>query len=150
MAGETAWADYQPSVLPYVLRGLGIEAEGRDLNSGGLTCGGTTFRLYAFGGGAIYKVQHFKWIHPYGKYLISLGNIDWDNPNPKFRHETRTVTVPGLGLECRIARGFSARADYEYQFWPDIAKFRPNSTHILDPQGFTLGVMFDFSHQRRH
>jgi hypothetical protein len=39
------------------------------------------------------------------------------------------------------------RGDYEYQSWPDIAIYRPNSTHILDPQGFTIGAMYDFRHR---
>jgi len=95
------------------------------------------------GGGIIYANRHFHNFHPYGKYLISFGGIDWNNPNPHFRHETRTVTAPGLGVDLRVYRAVWIRADYEYQFWPDIAKFMPG-THVLNPQGFRLGVVYDF------
>jgi hypothetical protein len=46
----------------------------------------------------------------------------------------------GFGMEFRIARRLSVRADYEYQFWPEIATFRPHSSHILEPRQVSSGT----------
>jgi hypothetical protein len=140
--GETFWIDYKLAGMPRTLNGLGIEVEGRDLNSRASSSPSKNFRLYTIGGGIIYQWPRFKSIRPYGKCLLDFGNIDWDNPNPRFRHETRTVTAPGMDVDFRVGRGIWIRADYEYQFWPDIATFRPRSDHVLDPYGFTFGVSY--------
>jgi hypothetical protein len=142
VTGETMWVDYAPGRLPLGLRGLGIEVEARDLNSETSSLVSRNFRLYTVGGGIIWHWRHFQSVHPYAKYLVSIGSIDWKNPNPRFRHETRSVTAPGFGMELRVVRRVWVRGDYEYQFWPDIAKFRPHSSHVLDPQGFSFGVCY--------
>ncbi len=150
MEGGTLWVDWNFSRAPSFLHGIGIEAEARDISLGSSSSREKNFRLDTVGGGVIYTWHHFRNFRPYGKFLMSLGGIDWNNPNPKFKHETRTVTAPGLGLEFRAFRNVWVRADYEYQFWPDIAQWMPNSTHVLDPQGFTVGAMYNFSHHRHY
>lgn len=151
MLGGTIWIDYMPSRVPSILHGLGLEAEARDISLNHSSTQPANFRLDTAGGGPIYfaHVARFPNFHPYGKLILSYGGIDWDNPNPQFTHETRTVMAPGLGFDYRLYRSILLRADYEYQFWPDIAPSSPG-THVLNPQGFTVGAMYDFRHFRRH
>jgi len=75
--------------------------------------------------------------------LIDLGSVDFNigPPLPGYKpytHDTRTVEAPGGGLEFRVFHGILLRADYEYQMWPDFL------SKTLDPQGFTVGVQYDF------
>lgn len=145
MEGGALWIDWTPRHIPRILRGVGIEVEARDISIGHSSSQPANFRLDTAGGGVIYAWQHFHNFHPYAKYLVSFGGIDWNNPNPQFDHETRTVTAPGLGLEYKVFRNVWVRADYEYQFWPGIAIYLPGK-HVLDPQGFTVGASYDFRH----
>lgn len=148
MDGGTLWIDWQPNQLPSFLHGFGLEVEARDISLGGNKTQ-PNFRLDTGGGGVIYTWRHFHRFHPYGKYLMSYGGIHWNNPDIHFRHETRTVTAPGLGFDYRVFRKVWVRADYEYQFWPDIALQMPG-THVLNPQGFTVGVLYDFKNPHAH
>jgi hypothetical protein len=45
-----------------------------------------------------------------------------------------------MGLEYHAIHRLWVRADYEYQIWPNLLGDGRN----LDPQGFTLGVSYDF------
>jgi len=148
MEGGALWVDWSVTG-PSILHGFGLEAEARDisLGRGGASSGvPSNFRLDTAGGGIIYKWHHFHNLKPYVKFLESYGGIDWDNPDPKFKHETRAVPAVGGGVEYRVFRSIWLRGDYEYQFWPAIDILRPNSTHILTPQGFTIGALYDFRH----
>jgi opacity protein-like surface antigen len=149
MEGGSLWVDWSFTGGPSLLHGFGLEAEARDISLGRGTHSGVpaNFRLDTAGGGVMYTWHHFHNLKPYAKFLLEYGGIDWDNPNPNFKHETRSVLAPGGGVEYRLFRSISLRGDYEYQSWPDIAIYRPNSTHILDPQGFTIGAMYDFRHR---
>jgi len=144
MEGGTLWADWQPSYL----RGFGVEAEGRDIS---LDRGyaQNNFREATAGGGVIYAWDRYRDFRPYAKYLVSFGGINFDFYNPAlsfYTHDTRTVTAPGFGLEARAYKHLWARVDYEYQFWPDL--FGTNK--VLNPQGLTFGLMYDFRHRNRY
>jgi opacity protein-like surface antigen len=143
MEGGTIWIDWHPTQTPSFLHGFGLEAEARDISLGGNRSKPSNFRLDTVGGGVIYTWQRFHNVHPYAKFLLSLGGIDWNNPVIQFRHETRTVYAPGFGFDTRVLRHVWARIDYEYQAWPQIDLAAPG-THWLDPQGFTVGVEYDF------
>jgi opacity protein-like surface antigen len=145
MEGGALWIDYS-FTGPAILHGFGIEAEARDISLGRGPGVPSNFRLDTAGGGVIYTWRHFNNLKPYVKFLDSYGGIDWDNPVPNFKHETRSVPAVGGGIEYRVFRSIWVRGDYEYQFWPDIDISRPNSTHVLNPQGFTIGAMYDFRH----
>lgn len=149
MLGGTLWADWCPSMIPPFLHGLGLELEGRDISLSRSSSQPSNFRLDTIGGGPIYTLRRFRNFAPYGKYLLDFGGIDWNNPDPRYKHETRTVMAPGLGFTYRIYRGVWARADYEYQFWPQIALMSPGS-HVLNPQGFTVGAVYNFRNLGRH
>lgn len=136
--GITAWADWRLLRMPKLLDGLGIEAEGRDINyfhPAGLP----TLRQDTGLAGAIYQWRKHERIRPYGKYLIGIGSIDFPSNNPYYTHDTRTVFAPGGGVDVKAWRRLSVRADYEYQFWH--ALFGP---HDLTPNGVTVGAVYDF------
>jgi opacity protein-like surface antigen len=143
MEGGTLWADYYPNRVPSILRGIGLEAEARDVsfNRGDKP---SNFRHDTAGGGVIYAWRHYPNFYPYGKFVMGLASIDFQIPQiPTYTHDTRTFMAPGLGLEYRVYRHVWARADYEYQFWEKFAGNTPN------PQGFTVGAMYDFRRSNR-
>jgi hypothetical protein len=143
MLGGTIWADWYPRWLPSIAHGLGVELEARDI-SFHRGYGQQNLRHDTAGGGPIYAWRHFYNFHPYAKYLISYGSIDFTSPSPTYSHDTRKSIAPGGGVEYRFYGQFWARADYEYQFWQ---KFMDKTS---TPQGFTFGVAYDFSHPRKH
>lgn len=137
--GGTFWLDWHPGFVPRVLDGIGVEAEARDLSLGGPANPPFDLRFDTAGGGVIYTWRHYNRWRPYGKYLVEFGSMDFNIGSPTYRHDTRTVSAPGLGIEYHLIRGLRVRGDYEYQFWPNM--FGPNS---LNPNGFTIGLMYDF------
>lgn len=139
MYAPTVWLDYRISRVPRLLQGLGAELEGRDVN---YHRGNQQYALRqdTFGGGATYTWYHFHRIHPYGKFLLSYGSIDFHGPNPNYRHDTRTVYTAGGGVDYHLIGSFSVRADYEYQFWPQL--FQGHQT--LDPIAGTIGLSYRF------
>jgi opacity protein-like surface antigen len=139
MDGATLWVDYTVKRVPSLLYGIGLEVEARDisLNHGDKPA---NFRQDTAGGGVTYAWPHFRNFHPYGKFLLGYGSIDFANiPNlPNYKHDSRTVYATGGGLKYRFFRHIWVRADYEYQIWPDLLG------HTGDPQGFTVGSSYDF------
>ncbi|HLY41316.1 MAG TPA: outer membrane beta-barrel protein [Terracidiphilus sp.] len=140
LRGPMFWADWSL----YQVHGLGIEAEGRDLNYG-RNGGVPNLRIDEAGGGPIYTFRPlfrgFVW--PYGKYLAQFGSIDFTIPNvPNYHHDTRVVQTLGGGATVRATQSILIRADYEYQFWPDLGH-----GGYLNPRGLTVGVAYNF---RRH
>jgi len=148
MEGFTLWVDFRPPYLPHMLNGLGIELEARDIsfNHGDKPA---SFRQDTGGGGVIYEWRHYRNFKPYVKGLMSFGSIDFGEclancSTVPYMHDTRSVYAPGLGFEYHAWRHVWVRADYEYQFWPQLT----GSTY-LNPQGFTLGAMYDFRTRNR-
>ena len=143
MLGGTVWLDFQPPKLPAWLNGLGAEIEARDISLNHSPSQPSNYREDTLGGGAIYTVNRYRSFRPYGKFLASFGSMDFRTSNPGYSHETRTVYAPGGGIEVKVYRGFWARADYEYQVWPQL------QGGTADPQGFTVGFMVDLRDVRR-
>ena len=137
MEGITAWADWYPDRLPAVLNGLGIEAEGRDIDIG-RPAGITKMRQDTGLGGLIYAWNHYRNFRPYVKYLAGIGSIDFP-PFGTYSHDTFSVFSPGGGVEYRAWQHIWIRGDYDYQFWHQV--FGP---HDLTPTGFTVGISYDF------
>lgn len=137
-SGITLWVDARIPHLPPKIEGLGIELEGRDINynTPSYLPG---HRMDTGLGGPIYEWRRKGRIRPYAKYLIGLGSIDFPNPNTSYQHDTRIVFEPGGGANFWFWNRFSARAEYDYQFWHAI--FGPRD---LNPQGFSVGVVYDF------
>lgn len=153
MEGVTVWLDWNLTRLPgpSLLRGLSVEMEGRDINFGlpaslsnaELHDTGTNMRQDTGLGGVTYTWRGFHRVHPYGKALAGIGSIDFPplaaSP-PTYRHDNRTITAFGAGADLRVWRSLWARADWEYQFWPDLF----GSPHPLTPTGITIGAVYDF------
>jgi hypothetical protein len=138
--GPALWIDWSFYNGRSFLSGFGLEVEGRDLNywrSGDVP----NLREDTIGGGPIYHWRQFHRLHPYGKFLISYGSIDFTSDDPFYRHDTRTVYAPGTGADYRVWRNVWVRGDYEWQFWRDFPH-----THALSPDGFTIGASYDFGH----
>jgi opacity protein-like surface antigen len=144
LMGGTLWIDYTPTRLPQILEGIGIEAEGRDLSLNRSSSQPPNLREDVASGGVIYSWRRHDNFRPYGKVLFGFGNIDYESFGSSVRrHDSRTVTTLGGGLEYRSFRNIWVRGDFEYQRWPDFWK---NSTPAgsLNPYGFTIGASYDF------
>jgi opacity protein-like surface antigen len=145
LAGPTLWIDWNPYGGPSFLRGFGIEAEGRDLNYE-RTGGVGNLRQDTAEGGLLYTWRRHRNFHPYGKFLVGYGSIDFTLHNdPYYHHDSRTLLAPGGGVEFRAWRNVWVRGDYEYQFWRDFFNH-----HALNPQGPTIGISYDIKHIGRH
>jgi opacity protein-like surface antigen len=142
--GVTVWADWNFYRAPSLLRGLGIEAEFRDLNYART---GTVpeLRQDTAAIGAIYTWRHYRRVHPYAKYLVGVGSIDFGHMSPTYSHDSRTIYTPGGGIEYRAWRNVWVRGDYEYQYWTNFFRH-----HTMNPNGFTVGVSYDFRHPHTH
>jgi hypothetical protein len=158
MNGVTVWVDWHLTRLPGpgLLRGLGLELEGRDINYGlpasfsnaALGDKGTNLRQDTGLGGVVYTWRHFHKVHPYGKVLAGLGGLDFPplpaSP-PTYRHDNRTITAFGGGADIRVWSRIWVRADGEYQLWPNLF----GAANPLTPYGITLGAVYDFNGVRR-
>ena len=97
-------------------------------------------------GGPTYTWRRLRKFQPYGKYLMGIGSIDFDplpGAPPTYTHDTRTIYAPGGGAQYRVFKSLWVRGDYEYQFWPNLF-----GAHSLNPNGFTIGAMYDFGGRR--
>jgi opacity protein-like surface antigen len=144
MEGVSAWVDFYPPHLPGVLHGLGVEAEGRDINIG-RPADLSNMRQDTGLGGAIYTWDHYRNFRPYAKFLAGIGSIDFPRSTRigggPYSHDTFTVSAaPAGGVEFRAFRHVWVRGGYEYQFWHDVFG-RPQD---LNPNGFTVGLSYDF------
>jgi len=148
MYGGTVWADWYPSFMPNALKGLGIEVEARDISldrhpepNQPPRSGQANTKEDTAGGGFIYRVRLLRNLDFYAKGLVEEGSVDFITDSPTYSHDTRMVLAPGGGIEYRVYRAVWARVDYEYQTWGKLL-----SSNILTPQGFTVGVNYDFAH----
>jgi opacity protein-like surface antigen len=144
LLGGTLWVDYMPTFLPRRFEGLGLEVEGRDLSLNRSSSQPSNLREDVASGGVIYSWSRYYRFGPYGKFLLGYGNTDYTTSYGTRYHESRTVTTAGGGIEVQAFHRIWARADYEYQWWPDFFK-GTNPAGKLNPQGITLGVSYHFN-----
>jgi Outer membrane protein beta-barrel domain len=137
MEGITAWADWYLKGLPASLNGLGVEAEGRDIDFGRPAVI-TKMRQDTGIGGPIYAFNRYHNFRPYVKYLFGIGSLEFP-PAGTYSQDTFLVMGPGGGLEYHAWGHIWIRGDYEYQFWHHT--FGPTD---LTPTGFTVGASYDF------
>ena len=141
--GGTLWVDVNINKGPSFLRGLGGEMEARDLSIDRAPTLPDDMRTDTLGGGPIYTWRHFPRFRPYAKVLVSYGSLDISKHN---YHYTWILYSPGAGIEYRPFGNVWLRADYEYQVWPQL--FTPKWSY--NPDGVTVGAMYEFGHHRRH
>jgi len=142
MYGGTIWADYEPSLFPGWLHGLGAEIEARDISLNRSSSQPSNLKEDTVGGGAIYSLDRYRTFRPYAKFLAFYGSMDFKRPNPAYTHDTGTVYAPGFGIDVHVFRSFWLRGDYEYQFWSILNTAR-------NPRGVTVGLLYDFRGNRR-
>jgi hypothetical protein len=156
LLGGTLWVDYFPSWVPSFMRGIGLEAEARDLNYGRSPDLSANLRQDVVQGGLIYSWPVFHDFRPYGKFSQGYGNADEGSAATVRYHDSRTIVSGGGGVECRAFRSLWVRADYEYQSWPNFFKHPATLTEParpagrLNPQGFTVGAVFHFDRPHFH
>ena len=138
MQGITVWADYYPWGMGPKVHGLGIEAEGRDLNFN-RPSGISKMRQDTGMAGVIYSYPGWPDLRPYAKVLFGIGSIDFPPIVPNYTHDTFLVTAPAGGLDVRIWKHVWLRGDYEYQFWHHTF-----GTSDLTPMGASFGFLYDF------
>jgi opacity protein-like surface antigen len=141
--GGTLWFDASPGGLPSFLQGLGVEIEARDLSLHRGPNLPNDMRTDTLGGGLKYSLRHFHRVRPYVKFLASYGSLDLYKNS---YHFTWVDWAPGGGIDYRPFGHVWLRADYEYQDWNNIFQHG----YDLDPQGFTVGAVYEFDHHRRH
>jgi opacity protein-like surface antigen len=143
MEGISVWVDWNFYHAPSFLHGLGVEVEGRDINFGRPSTL-SNMRQDTAAGGPIYTFRRYRNIHPYAKFLVGFGSVDFPSPLPNYHHDTRSFYSPGVGVEYRVFHNFWARGEWEYQSWSNFPT--PNST--FHPNGFTVGASYNFRHFR--
>jgi len=155
--GGTLWIDYTLPHMPHLLNGLGLEVEGRDLNYGRSPSAWTNLRMDVASGGVIYSWPRYRNFRPYAKVLFGYGNTDYAHTTLPYNRQSRNFTSGGGGVDYRVSRNIWLRVDYEYQSWPDFFKhpgigvppvYPPAGR--LNPQGFTVGAIYHFSHPHYH
>lgn len=145
MYAATLWIDWHPATAPSFLRGIGAEVEGHHLNYGRPSTLPSNFRQDTILGGPIYTLPGFRNFSPYGKCLIGFGSFDFQGkghfPNGvPYTHDTRHLYEMGGGFDYRVWRHVVVRADYGYQVWEPLF----SNTRRPDPQGVTVGLLYDF------
>lgn len=153
LLGGTLWIDFTLPHMPYRLQGIGLHAEARDLNYGRSATLPPPLREDVAEGGVIYSWPRYRNFRPYAKVMFGYGNTDYgDNPSVRYNRESRTITSGGGGVDYRVSRNIWVRVDYEYQSWPDFFKHPPLNVPPagrLNPQGFTVGAIYHFSHTHK-
>jgi hypothetical protein len=142
MSGISMTLDTDLPRVTGLLKGFGMEIEGRDLNYYRPT-DLKRMRQSTILGGSTYAWPHYENVRPFVKYLWGMGSIDF-SPKGHYSHDTRMVQAPGVGLECRLFGSMWLRGDYEYQFWPHL--FGP---HSLNPNGITVSTLYDIRRTHR-
>jgi hypothetical protein len=128
MYGPAAYADLN------LIRWFGIEIEGRTARFGNPG----PLKETTVGGGGRFLLPHYGRFHPYAKFLIGDGRIDFPaNPSaPQYTHDTFIYYAPGVGVDYKLAQHVYLRGDFEYQRWPDFP------LHGLTPYGFIIGASY--------
>lgn len=142
--GGTLWAGYSPTHVPWILHGIGLEGEARDLNYGRSGTLKPVERVDLAAVGPIYTWQHYHNLRPYAKLLFGYGNADYPITGGVRYQQSRTIASAGGGVDYRLSHRFWVRADYEYQYWPDFFKY-PGTTILNEkwhPQGITVGAVY--------
>lgn len=147
LQGGTLWVDFVPPRLPSLLHGLGLELEARGVTaSTTLPTQRGAFRQATVGGGPTYTYLRYPRLHPYAKFILDYAGQSFNIGDKGYRFETQTAYAPGGGIDYRAYSNLWVRGDYEYQIWPDPFN---NHNWYLDPQGFTVGIAWEFGPRHR-
>jgi hypothetical protein len=146
MEGPTIWFDIYPNKGPNLLKGFGLDLEGRDISFGRPPTQPSNLREDTAGGGVIYSWRHFRSFSPYLKYDREIGGIDFHTADPHYNHDAKLFNAYGWGLECRLVKRVSVRAGYELQQWQRLFAYPGYRGVELNPRGVTVGAFYEFHH----
>lgn len=104
--GLTAWVDAD------TIRHLGVEGEARWLEYH--QTANVHVETYLIGGRYHFDVGRMQ---PYVKALVGDGHFNFPY---NYAYGNYLVIAPGGGVDYRLSRRWSARADFEYQYWPQF------------------------------
>jgi opacity protein-like surface antigen len=111
---------------------LGAEGEARFLRFNQVN----NFHSDHYLAGPRYSMRFGKY-RPYAKLLLGAGEVNYPF---NLAYGGYFSLVPGGGLDYQLTRRFSARADYEYQFWPTAPGLPGAPSNGLNPNGFSAGI----------
>lgn len=104
--GLTAWVDAD------TIRHLGVEGEARWLEYH--QTANVHVETYLIGARYHFDVGRMQ---PYVKALVGDGHFNFPY---NYAYGNYLVIAPGGGVDYRLSRRWSARADFEYQYWPQF------------------------------
>jgi opacity protein-like surface antigen len=89
--------------------------------------------------GPRYTIGTFGKLQPYAQFLVGLGKIQYpfDIGNGSY-----LALAPGAGVNYRMGRRWSLRAEYEYQLWPGSPNITNEPAHEITPSGFHAGIVY--------
>lgn len=137
--GDKVWIDFGD------LHGLGVEVEAEQVGVHPAAQDTDGVREEVASGGVTYSRYDFHRFHPFAKFLLGYGNVDYPAVVPT--HQTRTVYTLGGGANYPLFAGLSARVEYEYQLWPNFWLRPPAYTtgKYLTPNGVAFGISYSFN-----
>ena len=111
---------------------------------------GQVDRQKNFAGGLKVEKQ-FGPLRPYANFLVGRGQINFkkglQQGNLLYSKTVTTVYSPGLGVEYDVRPQWSAKVDFQYQYWDTPAV----ASGSINPKALSAGVVyrFDFNHHYR-
>ena len=89
--------------------------------------------------GPRYIFRRFGKFEPYGKFLVGDGTIHYPY---KIGTDSYFALAPGGGVNYRLSRRLTVRAEYEYQIWLNSPGFTNEPKHALHPNGLNVGFAY--------
>jgi len=89
--------------------------------------------------GPRYLIRRRGKLQPYAQCLAGMGKIQYPF---QIGAGSYLALAPGAGANYRIARRWSLRGEYEYQFWPGSPNVTNQPAHQITPSGFHAGLVF--------
>lgn len=120
--GLTAWVDAD------TIRHFGVEGEARWLEYH--QTANVHVETYLIGARYHFDVGRMQ---PYVKALVGSGHFNFPY---NYAYGNYLVIAPGGGVDYRLSRRWSARADFEYQYWPQF------TYGAMSSPGATVGLRF--------
>ncbi len=108
-------------------------------------------------GGGLRLERRIRLFHPYADVLCSYGSIWYYDQKGIHQHDNSKVYSTGLGLDFDVTSQWSARIDYQYEFWktgmyesfnPRILSFGVRLPHPLPPLQTPLDQTQKLGHHR--
>jgi opacity protein-like surface antigen len=138
MEGPVGWAGIR------LFHGLGVDGSARSIfmNTPEAL---TRMQQNTFLGGVFYEGPRFFVIRPFARAAAGIGTIEFPSRNPAYTRDSYSVFAPTGGADVQVSDHVAIRGEYEYEFWKDY-----HGPHYLNPQGWTIGVVYSLRARPRH